>query len=91
LLSKGPTKKEKKMFEEKYSASAPHSQSIDSKHRRATPDTDMSLLYPNLSRPTFSEKDPDKNNLDIELELEEDDEDSVDSGHQKDELFDTPR
>ena len=79
------------MFEEKYAASAPRSQSIDSKHRRPTPNTDMSLLYPTLTRPTFSEQDPDKNNLDLELELEDDDEDSLDGGHQKDELFDAPR
>ena len=77
------------MSDEKYSASAPLSKSIDSSHRISTTDTDMSTLYPNLSRPTFSEKDPDKNNLDLEeLEFEGDDEDSVDL---KDEFFDTPR
>jgi hypothetical protein len=69
------------MSAEKYSASAPH-HSNDSQ--------DASLIYPNLRRPNFSEKDPDRNNY-VEESDDDDGGDDVDYGAGKDELFDTPR
>ena len=79
------------MSDGRYSPSMPHSKIIDRKRQSPTLDTDMSGLYPNLNRPTFSEKDPDKNNLDMELELDEDDDYDEDSLDHKDEIFDVPR
>ena len=69
------------MSTEKYSASAPH---------HSNDGQDASLIYPNLRRPNFSEKDPDRNNY-VEESDDDDDVDEVDYAAHKDELFDTPR
>jgi len=65
------------MADDRYPASAPH-------HK-----VGVDELYPNLGRPIFSEKDPDRNRY-VE---ESDDDDEVDNvyGANKDELYDTPR
>lgn len=53
---------------------------------------DVDQLYPNLGRPIFSDKDPDRNRYQEESE-EEEVEDEVDNvyGAHKDELFEVPR
>ena len=82
------------MSADAYPASAPQQQQHnDSRHVAQN----MSLIYPNLSRPTFSEKDPDRSDFGLsveysDIEEEDEDEDEIDAyGTNKDELFDSPR
>jgi hypothetical protein len=79
------------MSADAYPASAPQQPHNDSRHVAQN----MSLVYPNLSRPTFSEKDPDRSDFGLSVEdseIEDEDVDEIDAyGTVKDELFDAPR